>query len=79
MQYILKSATAKQVPYTNRENVYGIDVLITTGIVGQTYNGFQNLNVAFCPIEKTDDYNSIEIKINAFATSFVSKKYPNTK
>jgi len=78
MQYIKKSATAKQVPYTNKENVYGIDVLITTGIVGQTYNGFQNLNVAFCPIEKTDDINQIQTKIDAFATQYIATKYPNT-
>jgi len=78
MQYIKKSATAKQVPYTNKENVYGIDVLITTGIVGQTYDGFQNLNVAFCPIEKTDDINQIQTKIDAFATQYIATKYPNT-
>jgi hypothetical protein len=78
MQYIKKSATAKQVPYTNKENVYGIDVLITTGIVGQTYDGFQNLNLSFCPIEKTDDINQIQAKIDAFATQYVATKYPNT-
>jgi hypothetical protein len=78
MEYILKSATSKQVPYTNRDNVYGIDVLITTGIVGQTYDGFQNLNIGFCPIERTDNINQIQAKINLFATNFVTTKYPNT-
>lgn len=78
MEYILKSATSRQVPYTNKENVYGIDVLITTGIVGQTYDGFKNLNVGFCPVEKTDSVNQIQAKIDAFATTYVATKYPNT-
>lgn len=78
MEYILKSSTSKQVPYTNKDGEYGIDVLIKTGIVGQTYNGFQNLDVSFCPLEKTDTVDGIEIKIGNFAREFVSKKYPKT-
>ncbi len=78
MEYILKSSTSKQVPYTNKDGEYGIDVLIKTGIVGQTYNGFQNLDVGFCPLEKTDTVDGIEIKIGNFAREFVSKKYPKT-
>ena len=78
MEYILKSATSKQVPYTNKQNVYGIDVLITTGIVGQTYEGFKNINVGFCPIEKIDTVDDIEVKIGNFARAFVSEKYPTT-
>lgn len=79
MEYQLNSVVAKNLPYTNKEGIYGIDVLIKTGIVRQIYSGFENLNVGFCPIEKTDDYNSIEIKINNFATKYVTTKYPNTK
>jgi len=78
MEYILKSATSKQVPYTNRELVYGIDVLIRTGIVGQTYSGFENLDIGFCPVEKTDTVDAIEVKIGDFARAFVSEKYPTT-
>lgn len=78
MEYILKSSTSKQVPYTNKDGEYGIDVLIKTGIVGQTYNGFQNLDVSFCPLEKTDTIDDIEKKIEKFAMEFVSKKYPKT-
>lgn len=77
MEYILKSATSKQVPYTKKD-VYGIDVLIRTGIVGQTYLGFENLDVGFCPIEKTDTVDAIEVKIGNFARAFVSEKYPKT-
>jgi len=78
MEYILKSATSKQVPYTNKEGVYGIDVLIRTGIVNQTYSGFENLDVRFCPIEKTDTVDAIEVKIGNFARGFVLEKYPTT-
>jgi len=78
MEYILKSATSKQVPYTNKQDVYGIDVLIRTGIVGQLYSGFENLDVGFCPIEKTDTVDAIEVKIGDFARAFVTEKYPTT-
>jgi hypothetical protein len=79
MEYQLNSVTAKNLPYINKDGVYGLDILIKTGIVKQSYSGFENLNMAFCPMEKTDDYNSIEIKINAFALKYVTDKYPNTK
>lgn len=78
MEYILKSATSRQVPYSNKQGVYGIDVLIRTGIVGQTYKGFENLDIGFCPVEKTDTVDTIEIKIGNFARAFVSDKYPKT-
>jgi|688.fasta_scaffold656499_4 hypothetical protein len=78
MKYKLNSATAKNLPYTNKDGIYGIDVFIKTGIVDQTYLGFENLSLGFCPIEKTDDTNMIENKINIFAIDYVSKKYPNT-
>lgn len=75
MEYQLKSATAKNLPYINKDGVFGIDVLIKVGIVNQTYSGFENLNMAFCPLEKTDDYVITETKINDFATRYVSAKY----
>lgn len=78
MEYFLKSATSKQVPFLNKEGDYGINVLIRTAIVGQTYNGFENLEVSFCPLEKTDTIDDIEKKIEKFAMEFVSKKYPKT-
>lgn len=78
MQYELKSTSANGNPYTNQEGVYGIDVIIRTKIVNQIYEGFENLDVSFCPIEKTDTINQIEAKMNAFATDFIKNKYPNT-
>lgn len=78
MEYIIKSATPKQIPYTNKKNEYGIDVLLITGIVNQTYAGFENIDMGFCQIEKTDSVNEIEFKINAFAKAFVLNKYKRT-
>jgi hypothetical protein len=78
MEYQLKSATSKVVPYTNKEGVYGIDVQVTTSIVGQNYSGFCNLNVGFCPLEKTDNINEIQVKITAYGETYVKTNYPNT-
>lgn len=78
MEYELKSATSRRNPYTNKEGVYGIDVIIKTKIVNQIYNGFENLDVSFCPIEKTDTINEIETKMNLFSTNYIRTKYPNT-
>jgi hypothetical protein len=78
MDYILKSATSQAVPYTNKDSVYGIDAVVTTGIVGQTYDGFINLDVIFCPVEKTDTIDEIEVKIGDAARAYILVKYPNT-
>jgi hypothetical protein len=78
MQYELKSAKSRKNPYTDENDVYGIDVIIRTKIVNQLYDGFENLDVGFCPIEKTDNINQIEAKINVFAVNFIKSKYPNT-
>lgn len=78
MEYVLKSSTSKQVPFLNKEGVYGITVVIRTGIVNQTYNGFENLDVGFCPLEKTDTVDDIEVKIGKYARAFVANKYPTT-
>ena len=77
MEYELKSVKTGRNPYT-KDDVYGIDILIRTKIVNQIYNGFENLDASFCPIEKTDTINEIEAKINLFAINFIKNKYPNT-
>lgn len=77
MKYALKSATTDRTPYTNQDGVYGIDVVIRTKIVDQPYEGFENLNVGFCPIEKTDTINQAEQKINTYAEQFVKTNYPD--
>jgi hypothetical protein len=77
IQYTLKSAKARKIPYTNEEEVYGVDVLITTTIVGQPYEGFEKLDIGFCPLEKTDTINQAEQKINVFAQQFITTTYPN--
>ena len=84
MEYILNSAKPSGLPYDKTNNdepetfTYGINVLIITGIVNQTYNGFVSLDLGFCPIEKTDTIDAILIKINSYALAFVSTTYPNT-
>lgn len=77
IQYTLKSAKAKKTPYTNEEEVYGVDVLITTKIVGQPYEGFEKLDLSFCPLEKTDSISQAEQKINTFAQQFILTNYPD--
>lgn len=86
MNYILKSATPKGLPYSKKENpldplsptIYGIDAIIITGIVGQTYNGFTNQNVGFCPLAETDTIQQAEAKVQAYGAIYVTTKYPNT-
>lgn len=85
MQYKLADAKAQGLPYSKildptkqTEKVYGMDVLIKTSIVGQTHTGFENLDMGFCPIEKTDTIDAVELKLTAFASAYVSTKYPNT-
>ncbi len=82
MQYELKSVKAIGNPYTRKDKdgqeQYGINILITTGIVGQTYKGFTNTDSSFFELEKGQTINQNEAEMNAFATQFVSEKYPNT-
>jgi hypothetical protein len=78
MEYELNSVSSRRNPYTNRDGIYGLDVIIRTKIVNQTYNGFENLDSSFCPILKTDSINEIENKMTNFAVDFIKNKYPNT-
>lgn len=86
MNYELKSAKAMGLPYDKKENpnnpnspvIYGINVIIRTGIVGQVYPGFMNQDVSFCSILKTDSIDQITEKINQHALNFVAEKYPKT-
>ena len=77
----LKNAVPQGVPKTktiNNIEVYGIDVIITTKIVAQTYAGFENFDLGFCPILKTETIDQALVKINTYALNFVATKYPNT-
>ena len=78
MQYVLIKTTSNELPYTNKAGVYVIKTIIYTGIVGQTYNGFQNIDVGECPILQTDNTTQIQAKMDAFGTALISQKYPNT-
>lgn len=83
MEYKLKSVKPLTKPQTQRVGIppvekYGIQVVITTEIVGQTYRGFQNIDSEFFELDPTDTIDQSEVKMNAFATQYVATKYPNT-
>ena len=80
MNYEVKNIQPQGLPETRNE-VYGVPLIITTGIVGQPYNGFVNVESnadTFCPILKTDSTDSAEAKFATFAAAYVATKYPNT-
>lgn len=83
MQYQLKDVKAISKPFTNRAglppvNKYGINIMITTGIVGQTYSGFTKCDNVFFELDPSDTIDQSEVKMNAYATQYVATKYPNT-
>lgn len=86
MNYELKSATPQGLPFEKRTNpidatspvIYGVNVIIKTGIVGQGYNGFENTDLGFCEILKTETIDQALVKIQTYASAFVVTKYPNT-
>lgn len=86
MEYKLASAFQKGMPFEkqtdpnkkNSKKIFGINVTVRTRIINQVYIGFENLDNVFCPIEKTDDSSTVLLKIEEFAKSFISEKYPNT-
>ncbi len=79
MNYEVKDIKPAALPFT-KNGVYGVPLIITTGIVGQTYNGFVNVESnddTFCPILRTDGTDAAEAKFVIFAAAYVSTKYPN--
>ena len=78
MQYTLIKTTSNELPYTNKAGQYVIKTIIYTGIVGQTYSGFQNVDVGECTILETDNTIQIQAKMDAFGTALIAQKYPNT-
>lgn len=83
MQYKLKSVTPIGKPKTQNIGLppvekYGINIIITTEIVGQVYNGFTKSDAMFFELDKADSIDENEVKMNAFATNYVATKYPNT-
>ena len=85
MKYELKSVKIIGNPYTakifeNNQIVekYGINIVIITGIQGQTYNGFCNQDSMFYELDKNLSINANQQNMNKFAENFVSTTYPNT-
>lgn len=83
MQYEVKSAVPQGLPETrkiNDQDVYGVPLIITSGIKTQKYVGFVNVECnpqTFCPILRTDGTDVAEAKFATFATAYVATKYPN--
>ncbi len=78
MKYILSKTKPQGLPVTDDKGNYLIPTIIYTGIVGQTYPGFENIDVDKCPILKTDNSDQIQAKMDAFGAAYIAKKYPNT-
>jgi hypothetical protein len=87
MKYEVKSAVPQGLPETRKINnvdVYGVPLIITTGIVGQTYDPktkFVTVEAnpkTFCPILRTDGTDAAEAKFAIFAAAYVATNYPNT-
>lgn len=81
MEYQLVGLKLISLPTTiivEEQEVYGVSIVVFTGIVGQTYTGFQNSDEAFCPLDKTKSIDENELATQVFATAFVAQKYPNT-
>jgi len=83
MKYELKEVKAISKPFTKKEGIppidkYGINIMITTGIVGQTYNGFTKSDNMFFELDPSDSIDKSKVKMNDFAIKYVETKYPNT-
>ena len=88
MKYEVKSAVPQGLPDTRKINnidTYGVPLVITTGIVGQTYDPKKKFVTVeadyletFCPILRTDGTDAAEAKFAIFAAAYVAAKYPNT-
>jgi len=81
MQYELNSVKPIGKPETKNIGLppvptYGINVVITAGIVGQPYNGFTTSSNVFYELERGKTIDENDVELNAFATNYVEKKYP---
>ena len=77
MQYEVKSVKQASV-LQEKDGVYGVFVAITSGIIGQNYAGFTNVDDGFCPLLETDDSITARTKMDAYGAQVVAEKYPNT-
>ena len=87
MDYEVKSAVPQGLPETRKVqgvDTYGVPLIITTGIVGQTYEPTKKFVTVeanaetFCPILRTDSTDQAEAEFAIFANNYVATKYPNT-
>lgn len=79
MIYELKDLKYIGAPKTKNETTYTQCISITTGISGQTYNGFTNSDFHYVDFPSTGlDADGIKNLILSAANQFIIAKYPNT-
>lgn len=83
MQYELKNVKAQGLPYDTKDDkdkdIYVIPMIVYSGIVGNTYDGkFLQVDETVCKINRSDNSNQIETKMEARGAEFVAQTYPNT-
>jgi len=78
MQYELKDFTYMGSPKQGT-TAFTQTVMVVTGIVGQTYDGFCNRDMTKIDFPATGlDANEIVALVASAVTQFVATKYPNT-
>jgi len=78
MEYEIKDYSYMGAPKKEGLTAFTQNVVIKTGIVGQTYNGFCNQDVTKITFPATGlDANEIEAFIASAVTQYVVTKYPN--
>lgn len=79
MNYEVKNVILSGSPKRKDESTFIQTVTIVTGIVGQTYKGFENLDMLDVEFPATGkNATQIEALIQSKAAEFSSTKYPNT-
>jgi hypothetical protein len=83
MEYQLKEVKVISRPFTKKDgnppvDKYGVNIMITTSIVGQTYPGFTKSDNMFFEVDPSDTIDESEVKMNDFAVNYVKTKYPKT-
>ncbi len=79
MQYEVKNIRYEGSPKTKNETTFTQFVNVTTGIVGNTYDGFTITNTIEVDFPSTGlDATQIAEKIQADSATYSALKYPNT-
>ena len=77
MNYEVKYARIDGIPMKKNDITYTYDILVYTGIVGDTYQ-FYKVDKTTFEFFKTDTAEQIEGKMLVVAAAYVVEHYPNT-